>query len=95
MTKPDKLTAEQKEMVEELAQLFFEEHEIEIIVFSNDSDDWDTCVLRGRLMGMYHHRKAIADLAKAGSSPAQTMYQKIISDYLWQQQIRKLNQKGQ
>lgn len=78
------ITDEDLKLIEELASYFFTPREIAVMVEVNPEDfiyaiehaegsQIATAFLKGRLQNEMELRKSIIKLAKAGSSPAQTM----------------------
>ena len=76
-------TPEELALIEELASYFFTPREIAVMVeldpdeavflVSSEGNPFYTAFQKGRLQNEVNLRKAIIQLAKAGSSPAQTM----------------------
>lgn len=65
-------------LIEELASYFFTPQEIALMIEANpdgimDNEDFFRAFQKGRLQNEMELRKSIIKLAKAGSSPAQTM----------------------
>lgn len=77
------ITQEELLQVEELAQLYFTPKEISVMLeikyaevkdtIENEEGNFYEAFMRGRLQSETDLRKSIMMLAKAGSSPAQTM----------------------
>lgn len=75
------LDEEQINEVEELAGLFFTEDEIrEITGLTKNTPEFAKAMRRGQLKEEAAIRKGIMELAKAGSSPAQTLAWKLIEN---------------
>lgn len=75
---------EQLELVEELAGLFFSEKDIKIIVDTPDNaeDTFELRMIRGRLKVEAEIRKSMVSHAKGGSSPAQTLADRMKRDLM-------------
>lgn len=75
------LSEEQLKEVEELAGYFFTEEEIrEISGITQKDQAFAQAMRRGQLKAEAEVRKGIVELAKAGSSPAQTLAWKMIEN---------------
>lgn len=77
-------TKEQLDYIEELAGLFFTEKDIKIIVDTPDEaeDSFELRIMRGRLKIEAEIRKSILTHAKSGSSPAQTLADRMKRDLM-------------
>ncbi len=67
--------------VQELSELMFTEDQIRIILTADgDINDFETAMLKGRLLSLYNIRKSIYQMAKNGSSPAQKEWLAIVRE---------------
>lgn len=73
------LTEEQQKEIEELAGYFFTEDEVsEISGVEKSERGFKKAFRKGNLLAEAELRKSIMELAKAGSSPAQTLAWKML-----------------
>jgi hypothetical protein len=77
-------STEQLELAEELAGLLFSEKEIKIIIDTPDEaeDSLELRIIRGRLKTDAEVRRSILNHAKGGSSPAQTLADRMKRDLM-------------